>query len=168
MHLRLLSRPATHVVIAIAILVIDYFAGTTLGFPIFFVIPVLLSAWFCHPAYAYALAVIQPLVRFGYNYLWDKPWVFDTSIVNGVLRTALLLLIAYLTCRTARQGRELKHLKGLLPICAFCKKIRDENERWQPLETYISEHSDADFTHSFCPDCVKKNFPAEFTKFKSP
>src|SRR6186713_406720 len=114
-HLRLLARPVTHVIIALVILFVDYFAGTSLGFPIFFVIPVLLSAWFCPPAYAYSLAILQPLVRFGYNYLWGKDWVVHTSIVNGILRAGLLLLIAYLTCRTARQSRELKHLKGLLP-----------------------------------------------------
>lgn len=48
---------------------------------------------------------------------------------------------------------QLKHLEGLLPICSYCKKIRDERGDWQPLETYIGEHSDADFTHGICPDC---------------
>lgn len=49
-----------------------------------------------------------------------------------------------------------KLLSGLLPICAGCKKIRDEFESWKPLETYISTHSDANFTHGMCPDCVEK------------
>ena len=49
-----------------------------------------------------------------------------------------------------------KLLKGLLPICAWCKKIRDDKGYWQQVETYISKYSDADFTHSICPSCQKK------------
>lgn len=52
-----------------------------------------------------------------------------------------------------------KTLKGLLPICASCKKIRNDDGYWEHLETYIHEHSDADFTHSICPDCIKKLYP---------
>jgi PAS domain S-box-containing protein len=52
-----------------------------------------------------------------------------------------------------------KTLTGLLPICASCKKIRDDQGYWQQVETYISAHSDADFTHGICPDCVKRLYP---------
>jgi hypothetical protein len=54
---------------------------------------------------------------------------------------------------------ELIQLAGILPICAGCKKIRDEKNAWVPLEKYISGHVDVDFSHSFCPDCVKKLYP---------
>ena len=50
-------------------------------------------------------------------------------------------------------------LSGLLPICASCKKIKDECERWQPLEGYIQSHSEAKFTHGICPDCMRKLYP---------
>ncbi|WLT30736.1 hypothetical protein [Geothrix sp. PMB-07] len=50
---------------------------------------------------------------------------------------------------------EVKHLKGMLPICGQCKKIRDSQGRWIDLESYISDHSDATFSHGVCPDCVK-------------
>ncbi|MFZ1375295.1 MAG: response regulator [Geothrix sp.] len=49
----------------------------------------------------------------------------------------------------------IKQLSGLLPICATCKKIRDEQGAWNPLEVFISEHSEADFTHGICPDCAQ-------------
>ena len=49
-----------------------------------------------------------------------------------------------------------KALSGLLPICASCKKIRDDNGYWSMVETYISEHSDSEFTHSICPECAEK------------
>jgi hypothetical protein len=51
---------------------------------------------------------------------------------------------------------KIKTLRGLIPICAWCKKIRDDKGYWSRLETYISEHSEADFTHGICPDCATK------------
>jgi DNA-binding NarL/FixJ family response regulator len=52
-----------------------------------------------------------------------------------------------------------KTLKGLLPICAACKKIRDDNGYWNQLEAYIEAHSDAEFTHGLCPECRRRVFP---------
>jgi len=51
---------------------------------------------------------------------------------------------------------QVKTLRGLLPICASCKKIRDVRGSWNRIETYISQHSDASFTHGLCPDCAVK------------
>lgn len=56
---------------------------------------------------------------------------------------------------------EIKTLKGIIPICSYCKKIRDDKESWQQLEQYISDHSEAHFSHGICPSClddVKKRF----------
>lgn len=53
----------------------------------------------------------------------------------------------------------IKTLKGLIPICASCKKIRDDEGFWSQVETYISEHSDAQFSHGICPDCMKELYP---------
>jgi phosphoserine phosphatase RsbU/P len=49
-----------------------------------------------------------------------------------------------------------KYLRGLLPICAYCKKIRNDQNYWQQVETYIAEHSDAQFSHSICPACYEQ------------
>jgi PAS domain S-box-containing protein len=54
---------------------------------------------------------------------------------------------------------EVKVLSGLLPICANCKRIRDKNGRWEQIESYIRERSEADFSHSICPDCASKLYP---------
>ena len=51
---------------------------------------------------------------------------------------------------------QVNQLTGLLPICASCKKIRDDKGYWNRIEAYISEHSEAQFTHSLCPDCLEK------------
>jgi len=50
-------------------------------------------------------------------------------------------------------------LSGLLPICAHCKKIRDDGGYWNQIEEYIKDHSEADFSHGICPECMKKHFP---------
>ena len=54
---------------------------------------------------------------------------------------------------------EVKTLSGLIPICAGCKKIRDGQDYWHQVESYIAKHTDATFTHGFCPECIKKYFP---------
>lgn len=54
---------------------------------------------------------------------------------------------------------DVKVLSGLLPICSSCKNVRDDNGYWDKIETYISRHSDADFSHGICPDCAKKLYP---------
>jgi len=58
---------------------------------------------------------------------------------------------------------KVKTLSGLLPICANCKKIRDDKGYWNQIEVYIRDHSEADFSHSICPECAKKLYP-EFYK----
>ena len=58
---------------------------------------------------------------------------------------------------------EVKQLSGLLPICASCKNIRDDEGKWQPLEPYIQARTSADFTHGICPECVHELYP-DFTK----
>ncbi|BBO90177.1 response regulator [Desulfosarcina ovata] len=52
-----------------------------------------------------------------------------------------------------------KHLSGMLPICAACKRIRDDNGYWTEIEAYIETHSDAEFSHGICPDCARKLYP---------
>lgn len=54
---------------------------------------------------------------------------------------------------------EIKVLSGLLPICASCKRIRDDRDDWKAIETYIHEHSQAKFSHGICPDCMKRLYP---------
>ncbi len=54
---------------------------------------------------------------------------------------------------------EIKILRGILPICSYCKKIRDDKGYWNQIESYIHKHSDAEFSHSICQDCAKKHYP---------
>lgn len=61
---------------------------------------------------------------------------------------------------------EAKVLRGLIPICAQCKKVKDDDGYWTSVETYIQEHSEADFSHGYCPECYEKTMK-ELTNFRS-
>lgn len=54
---------------------------------------------------------------------------------------------------------EVKTLSGLLPICAHCKRIRDDKGYWDQIESYIQKHSEAEFSHGICQDCIKELYP---------
>ena len=54
---------------------------------------------------------------------------------------------------------EIKTLKGILPLCSHCKKIRDDKGYWNQVDAYIKDHSEADISHSICPECAKKYYP---------
>jgi hypothetical protein len=60
-----------------------------------------------------------------------------------------------------------KTLTGMLPICTSCKKIRDDHGCWTQLEMYIHEHSEAEFSHGLCPECVKKFYPVDILTRKN-
>jgi PAS domain S-box-containing protein len=96
----------------------------------------------------------------------------NTSLIILAGRTYLLGIFRDVTeHKRAEEEREklihelqdalgkIKTLSGLLPICASCKKIRDDKGYWNQIEAYIGDHSEAEFTHSICPECMKKLYP---------
>lgn len=79
----------------------------------------------------------------------------EKSEIEHALRTELEQKVKELEAAL----EEIKTLKGIIPICSSCKKIRDDEGYWQRIETYISKHSEADFSHGICPGCAKKLYP---------
>ena len=78
-----------------------------------------------------------------------------------IMSVPMVALIVWLT----KSITEVKLLRGLIPICAWCgKKIRDEKGNWKRVEEYISERSTAEFTHSICPECYNKHLTEEDSK----
>lgn len=94
-------------------------------------------------------------------------WLVRLRVASLARRqTELEAVIAERTMALNSRNQELsaamaniRQLSGLLPICSHCKKIRDDKGYWNNLETYISSHSNADFTHSICPSCMKELYP---------
>ena len=58
--------------------------------------------------------------------------------------------------------RHVQRLEGLLPICSFCKSIRNKSGEWETLETFISTRSEAEFSHGFCADCGRTHYPESY------
>ena len=90
-------------------------------------------------------------------------------------KAALEALVDTRTCELRSRNEELsralgsvKQLSGLLPICAHCKKIRDDKGYWSQIELYISKHSEADFSHGICPECVHLLYPEIARSLKIP
>ncbi len=82
---------------------------------------------------------------------------FGNSVVKARVKTHLNLRATIIELKNALEQVNL--LSGMLPICSSCKKIRDDGGYWQQIEGYISQHSEAEFSHSLCPECVSKLYP---------
>lgn len=57
---------------------------------------------------------------------------------------------------------EIRSLRGILPLCSFCKKIRDDKGYWEQVDVYIRKHSEADISHGICPECMKEHYPEQY------
>ena len=81
------------------------------------------------------------------------------GIVNVGFYQPYSLLFLELKKREEAIRNEVKTLRGIIPICSSCKKIRDDQGAWNQVEVYVKEHSEAEFSHGLCPDCMKKLYP---------
>jgi hypothetical protein len=89
-----------------------------------------------------------------------KDYVGDNPIRN--LRELVITLVHSLQLRQSELREavaEVKTLRGLIPICSSCKMIRDDQGTWNRIDSYIAKHSEAEFTHSYCNDCIRKLYP---------
>jgi hypothetical protein len=170
--LAIMARPITHFLTALACLFLDLFSSPYLLFPIVFVIPVGLAAWYTKPRFAYALALLLPLGRFLITALVEHRVPIPYAEVNAIVRSAVLLLLAYFIARAAGQNKQLQRevnmLQSILPVCMGCKRIRDEQDAWQTVDVYVSLHTDSTVSHGLCPDCAKSLYGVTLTKERNP
>ena len=100
--------------------------------------------------------------------------IFDSDTIVGVAgvgnkeapyddsdlrQTMLFMNSMWAILKQKKAVEEVNTLRGILPLCSFCKKIRDDKGYWEQVDIYIHKHSKADISHSICPDCVKKHYP---------
>ena len=113
------------------------------------------------PAYTYVILLTGRTgrdsylegMRAGADDFIEKP--FDAD------QLAARLIVAE---RILGRERHVKHLEGLLPICMYCKKIKGADRTWTPVESYISQHSDAVFSHGMCPGCHATAAPGQLAR----
>jgi hypothetical protein len=145
-------------------LLVEYITGPYLRFPVLFILPVVLASWYRGWPLGMGTAILLPSLRLALAWHWDAttPWTMTEPIVNALVRIAVLVTLAYMTARASREQRalqeEVRTLRGLLPICMVCKKIRDDQGNWEILEAYIMRHSEANFSHGLCPTCLQEHY----------
>ena len=150
---------------------VDWLTGYELNFFVFYFAPLSVAAWCLGFGSAVALAVLSALVWYGADvlsgHMYSSPFY---AVWNTTIRLVSFLAIGWAisrvrraldherhTAETLRQAlSEIKVLEGFLPICAQCKKIRNQQGEWQKLEVYIGQHSNTRFSHGYCPECARK------------
>ena len=165
------NRPWMWTLLVAAMLGADFLTGRYILFPILFVLPILLVAWHSRRWAAYILPLFLSFARLLFQYHWGLPGGLTSALINTAIRLAVFALVAALASRVAVQTRELRRrvslLEGILPICGFCKDIRDDNGEWNKLETYISHHTEAQFSHGVCEKCARQHYGASFDKTRA-
>ena len=160
------------------IALVDHFTSYEISFFAFYFIPVALGTLGAGRRAGLVLAFVCAVVWLGVDIMdahpYSSPWY---QYWNALIRYAAYALVAILlsshtrvlleqerelTARLTRALEEVKELQGLLPICAACKSIRNDQGSWEPLEAYIAAHSRAEFTHSLCPECGHRLYPDIF------
>jgi hypothetical protein len=97
-----------------------------------------------------------------FAFFWVNEYLYFGFLVGFHVLAAfgmVAMVMDRIRARAEESERRVKKLEGILPICAYCKKIRDEKDEWQTLEAYIEDRSKAEFSHGICPDCFKKHLP---------
>ena len=130
----------------------DELTGFEVRFFVFYYLPIAAAAW-RGGKIAGVIASIVALIGWGYSN-------FDTQHQTVFVRywNAGVVLIAFLTVAfpMAWIGREVRQLRQLLPICAWCKKIRDDSGYWEQVENYLQRRDKTEFTHAVCPECAER------------
>lgn len=149
--------------LSVLVLVVDLFIplGVAGGVP--YVAVVLVAMWLEDKKTVFLFAVVgTALTTLGFFFspdgglLWQV--LFNRALALFAIWVAATLGMQRIAIEKARQqaANQVKILQGLLPICAYCKKIRDENGLWIEMESFVSSHSQAVFSHSYCPICVQQ------------
>lgn len=153
---------------------LDYVTGRELGFFVFYFLPIAVAAWYCGTRMALLFALAATIVWFtvecfnGFPFsselfrYWNAGVRLVAFVVIGLVMSRIRVAMdreKELNEELSQRIAEVKQLSGLLPICASCKNIRDDKGYWHQVESYVRQHSDAKFSHSICPVCMKELYP---------
>jgi hypothetical protein len=153
--------PVLCIGLAGVLIAIDWVTGPNVELAITYIFPVAGAAWYAGARWGYVLALALTFARLLLGLSWHEPGGPSISLLNfgiELLGLTVIVAIAARASQALRLKRQVRALSGLLPICAFCKRIRIAEGRWQQIESYVASHSEADFTHTYCPDCTTKHY----------
>ncbi len=156
---------------------LDFLTGAELGFFVFYYIPLIFVGWYVSARMAVFCSLFAAAVWLNADFLAGHVYsMWFVGIWNAAVRLTSFVIVSVafshlkarfekerqLNAELTKALRDVKKLSGLLPICASCKKIRDDRGYWNQIEAYIRERSEAEFSHGICPDCAKKLYPEYF------
>jgi len=168
---------------------LDIKTGLQLKLGPFYLLPVMLVAWHGGMFPGVVAAVMAASAWRGIDVFWRSSpvpgvIVFWDGFIHLLSFVAVAMFVSWARSLVLRERAlvhdlsallaNVKELEGLLPVCAWCKKVRDDQGYWQQMETYISDHSKADWTHGICPDCMarmmqgQEGFPSTDASAQSP
>jgi hypothetical protein len=147
---------------------VDYATGHEFGVFVFYFLPIAIAAWKIGSINSFLISILSATVCF-LSEIYPPHSYSNTFFVvwNSILRLVSFLIIAYFTSRIRfLLGRETetshdhprvgKKANEWIPICAGCKKIRDDKGHWQRVEEYLTENTNAQLTHGLCQECIDK------------
>lgn len=154
--------------------VIDFKSGWELGFFVFYFVPIFLTTWSVGKKAGGFVAVYAAVTWFAADALLEKhysSWFY--LYWNTGIRLVADLLMVYFVGKIkdlyeiqkeahsdlVEANRKIRVLRGVLPICASCKNIRNDKGYWEQMEAYISKFSHAEFSHGICEECIAKLYP---------
>ena len=108
------------------------------------------------------LVLLSPVLIGVQTAVYNHPIGHAIAAVTVTTVIVLTLLTGASALDRAEAQREV--LSGLLPICSHCKRIRDDSGYWNQVESYVSKHSEAEFSHSLCPSCLLEHYPEHAEK----
>lgn len=160
----------TTVLLGVGILALDFFYSLGVAIGVLYTPLVLITLWSSSRRFTLTVTLAASILTVGgllYPLYGAADWLAVTNRALSLITiwVAAILVLLYMRVEEERNVlvrqlqdalANIKTLRGLLPICAWCKKIRDDHGYWNQLETYIGAHSDAEFTHGLCPECAKK------------
>ena len=145
-----------------AFLLFEYLTGSYNQFPVVYVIPVSLAAWYSGRWPAILIAVAVPCFHFLFASLQHEPMNTLAFVAASTFRGSVIIFLALWFVRLSEHERalhqEVQTLKGLLPICSFCKSIKNDAGEWEHLERFISRRSETKFSHGLCPSCQETHY----------
>ena len=172
-------RTSAGLALLLIIWIVDYVTGFELRMEPFYLVPLAFSGWYIDRTTGFVFSVITVGIITLADALTGK--TFDNFLLelwNAAMLLGFYLVVVYLLSRlrSTMQERadligelqvtlkEVKELRGILPICSSCKKIRTDEGYWQNVDEYISHHTKAEFSHGLCKECAMKLYPQYYDK----
>lgn len=150
----------------------DWATGERYELFVFYLLPIAVATWCGGRAAGITLAIFSAAAWFQSDFMSQHNFSLPISSWDTVMRLVSFLTVAMtlswiradllqlqaMNEKITKAMAEIRYLEGILPMCTFCRKIRNDENHWVSLESYIAKHSNAQISHGMCPSCYRKHY----------